>query len=209
LPCTDIEFAIGQRVRVTSNSATQIGIYNGALGSIHSFGFIKVSNLTKDNLNPNDAAYRLSLNRNLEQPIIYVQMDKLSIDPKKSNANLVNTQYSCDDDIPCLMPFSPLISDLSIKFENHKYYRHQYPLMPANATTAHKSQGITAFNGTVLDLAWNDFKAHGMAYVALSRNKVIQGMITLHILLATQFEISPKYKSAILNEYNRLRNLIF
>jgi hypothetical protein len=208
LPATDIEYAIGQRVRVTTNSATQIGIYNGALGTVHSFGFIKTTNLTNELLNPTDAAYKLSINRKLEQPIIYVQMDKLEVDSKKANALALHTQYSCDDEIPCLMPFSPIMSDMNIKFEGKKYYRHQYPLLKANAATAHKSQGITAFKGTVLDLAWNDFKAHGMAYVALSRNKVIEGMITLHNLLATQFEIAANYKTAILNEYNRLRNIM-
>ena len=34
LPSLNTVFAIGQRVRVTTNDGTQIGIYNGAMGTV-------------------------------------------------------------------------------------------------------------------------------------------------------------------------------
>ena len=75
LASTNIKFAIGQRVRMTQNLATQLGKFNGALGKILGFHFVEDKEMPKT-----IAAYRLSQQKRQENtPIIYVQLDKVKI----------------------------------------------------------------------------------------------------------------------------------
>jgi hypothetical protein len=211
LPALDVQFCIGQRVHVTENIATQLGIFNGAKGTIHSFGFVNPTRVTKESLNPSGAAYKLSVTHESEYPIIFVKMDKISIDHHKlSNPNAANAsnQYTCDNSVEGLLPFTLEPCTYAVSYKNKKYIRYQYCLLPANATTAHKSQGMNAHVGTVLDISINDFRAHGMAYTGVSRNTQAALMVSLHTLLPQQFHISKAYKEPIENEYNRLRRLM-
>jgi hypothetical protein len=222
IPEADIVYAIGQRVRVTINAGTQVGIYNGALGTIHSFGFMNTSAVQRELLDPHGAAPEIAISQKNEKPIIFVQMDNMAIDPnraakyktdcdgytedgKQHDKDLL--QYSCSDDTPRLIPFTILQSESCVKVRGGKYHRHQYPLLPAHATSVHKSQGITASNGSVIDISSTDFKALGMAYVALSRNKVVEDLHLLQKLTPSQFLINNKYKIAIELEYARLKSI--
>jgi hypothetical protein len=211
LHALDIQFCIGQRVRVTDNLATQLGVYNGATGTIHSFGFVNPAIVTEASLNPSGAAYQLSVTRDSEYPIIFVQMDKVSIDHHKQSKmdnSACSLEYSCDNSVERLLPFTLEPCKFTVSHQNKKYVRYQYCLLPANASTAHKAQGMTAHKGTVLDISINDFKAHGMAYTGASRNTKADNMVSLHTLLPDQFLITKTYKDAIQNEYDRLRNMM-
>jgi hypothetical protein len=136
IPDPDITYAVGQRVRVTLNLGTQVGIFNGAQGTIHSFGFLRTSSLQQSSLHPTGVAHIIAQHPS-EKPIIYVQMDKLEIDPQKraqfGNSTDYSLEFSCSDDVPRLIPFFPVQSDTSIRCQGNKYYRHQYYLMPSEA----------------------------------------------------------------------------
>ena len=143
LPPIEIEYVIGGRVRVSDNDGTQLGIYNGAMGTIHSFG-CKDSRITYHLLNPtNESIVDLSISQR-DGIIIFVQMDKMALSTKlKQNGERL--EYSCCDVVERLVPFAMKPSDIIINLPGiGKYRRFQYPLLPAQACTVHKSQGMTA-----------------------------------------------------------------
>ena len=198
IPEADITFAIGQRVRVTVNAGTQVGIYNGSQGTVHSFGFINTSSIQ---LHPDSLPHKVAQVQS-EKPIIFVQMDKMSIDPK------TQCEFSCSTEVPRLVPFFPIQSESAIRCQGNKYYRHQYALLPAHALSTHKSQGLTARNGTVLDIGPKDFHVPGMAYVGMSRNTCTETMVSMNTFHLRQFHLNPTYKAAIEAEYSRLAALM-
>jgi hypothetical protein len=216
LQAADISYAVGQRVRVTTNLGTQVGIFNGAYGTIIGFGFSNIA--TDQTMHPPGPAYKAALRTDCEKPIIYVQMDSLPDDPRKLKSNKdaaekgmemphAFTQYSCKKDTPRVIPFTLSESVTKIKSKGNLFHRWQYPLVPAHASTVHKVQGQTCSNGTVLDLPPKcKFKPLGLAYVALSRAKRAEHVVLLNRLYAEQFAIDPATKTEILNEYKRLKN---
>jgi len=142
LPPIEIEYVVGGRVRVSDNDGTQLGIYNGAMGTIHSFG-CKDSRMTYHSLNPtNESIVDLSISQR-DGIIIFVQMDKMALSTKfKQNGERL--EYSCCDVVERLVPFAMKPSDVIINLPGiGKYRRFQYPLLPAQACTIHKSQGMT------------------------------------------------------------------
>lgn len=99
-------------------------------------------------------------------------------------------------------------SSISIeKFEHHfkvcgrHIVREQFPLIPAWACTIHKVQGLS-FCKLALDIGSNIFEK-GMAYVALSRLRTLDGLLLL--------KFDPKVvvpPDDVLEEYERLRNFL-
>ena len=77
-------------------------------------------------------------------------------------------------------------------------YRTQFPLILAYAVTIHKCQGLS-LECALIDLSDKVF-ADGMAYVALSRLKSMEG---LHLVAFIPQSIKVNVKS--LKEVNRLR----
>ena len=162
LASTDINFAIGQRVRVTQNLATQLGIFNGALGKIIGFHFDEDKEMHEEWMNPkNIAAYRLSQHKRQQNtPIIYVQLDKVKNDITCEN------QSGGANIIPFFMEAN---SFACINTDGCKYTRKQYPLEPCSATTTHKSQGITAEFGVVFHPGDPKTSNFAHSYVSVSR----------------------------------------
>ena len=163
-----IEYVVGGRVRVPDNDGTQLGIYNGAMGTIHSFG-CKDPTMTYHSLNPtDDSIVDLSIfQRN--GVIIFVQMDKMALTNKLVNQHGERIPYSCSDTVERLVPFAMKASNVVINLPAiGKYRQFQYPLLPAQACTIHKSQGMTAHKGLVLHMKDIKFEM-GLAYVGLSR----------------------------------------
>ena len=79
-------------------------------------------------------------------------------------------------------------------------YRKQFPLILAYAVTIHKCQGLS-LNSAIIDLSNNVFSP-GMAYVALSRVRSLNG------LYLTDFDPSSiMVSTSCLEEINRLRSL--
>ena len=142
-PIVDINFIVGQRVRVLKNMATGLGIYQGALGTVNSFVFDDTKpRLSDQEMFPRKriAAHKLSTNgsRQGNLPVIMVQMDK------------VLGNISCDPGVPNLIPFTQVAHMRDLEHGGRSYHRSQYPLVPAQATTLHRAQGLTAHYGAVL-----------------------------------------------------------
>ena len=74
-----INFAFGQRVRVTQNLATQLGILNDALGKVVGFHFDEEKEMHEEWMNPTKIeAYRINQHKRQQNtPIIYVQLDRV------------------------------------------------------------------------------------------------------------------------------------
>lgn len=77
--------------------------------------------------------------------------------------------------------------------------RWQFPLLLSWAVTVHKVQGLS-LDSAVIDLGKTVF-ADGMAYVALSRVRTLQGVYLLHL----EGKSVRRVSKAVTNEYERLR----
>ena len=86
-----------------------------------------------------------------------------------------------------------------------KYRRFQYPLLPAQTCTIHKSQGMTAHNGIVLHMKNIKFEM-GLAYVGLSRAKNLADIYLLTMLHPNLFTSHAKKREDVHAEYRRLRD---
>jgi hypothetical protein len=204
LPPIEIEYVVGGRVRVADNDGTQLGIYNGAMGTIYSFG-CKDSRMTYHSLNPtNESIVDLSISSR-DGIIIFVQMDKMALS-NKLNKNGERLEYSCCDVVERLVPFAMKPSCVIINLPGiGKYRRFQYPLLPAQACTIHKSQGMTAHNGLVLHMKNIKFEM-GLAYVGLSRAKNLADIYLITMLHASLFTSHASKREQVHAEYDRLRS---
>ena len=118
-----LKLAVGARVMLRRNINIEVGLVNGAIGTV-----IAIS-----------------------ARCISVQFDHIN-DP-------------CD------------IEKVKTKFmvmKNYFVYREQFPLILAYAVTIHKCQGLS-LDCAIIDLSSKVF-ADGMAYVALSRVKLLLGL---------------------------------
>jgi len=164
-----LHLAVGSRVSVTKNLATNIGLFNGARGTVVAFGF---SGERPTNLTPTEEEAAMD---NLALPIVFCQMDG-GVDPNTGEkwGYTGDTIWSGVDRI---VPFVPMASLVRLK---GNWVRHQIPLRPCFAMTVHKSQSITAKEGVVfLPPARAPF-AMGLLYVAISRTfKCLENLIIL------------------------------
>ena len=143
MQASDITFVTSQRVMVKTNTGTQIGIYNGAMGTVVSFGFNGVArNISMCPRNRASRCYR----KEREHPIIYVQMDHI--------AKIGGVEISCSDNIDRLIPFAMQDSIASTTVGGTYWHRKQYQIAPANAITVHRAQGCTAKCGAVIKLRY-------------------------------------------------------
>jgi PIF1-like helicase len=209
MPPADIKFVIGQRVRVTKNLATQLGVYQGALGTIHGFLFDTSHDLNDQIMWPTGRIpnWKLALSKRQDNvPVVLVKMDKLRKD------------ISCVAGESRIIPFCQETHQVPITVRGNTYYRCQYPLLPAQATTMHKSQGLTASYGAVFQPNKTSAQSHfGLHYVALSRVTTIEKQQTppyydnltllTYPLQVGHFTSHPLIREYIHIEYNRLRKL--
>ena len=104
------------------------------------------------------------------------------------------------------MPDAPEVEAVAIKPVSAKFYgrqgvtlqRVQLPLLPCWAATIHKVQGLS-LDAAVIDLGSQVFE-EGMAYVALSRVRTLDGVALLD-LVADKIKTSQ----AAAQEMDRLR----
>ena len=193
LPKGDISFAINQRVRVTGNLGTQLGIFNGALGTIVGFSFDSKRDMCEEWMHPCMAVHKLATHkRQSNTPIIYVKMDKL----KASMTCLPNESN--------IVPFfmGDMVSH-SIVADGKKYKRKQYALEPCSALTTNKAQGVTAHDGVVFNPGNPCSLRFAHAYVALSRVTDIRKLVVLSILVTDHFNRYADL-NVIKAEYRRL-----
>jgi ATP-dependent exoDNAse (exonuclease V) alpha subunit len=182
-----LDLAIGSRVRVTRNIATQLGLFKGALGTVHSMAFKGKIPDDKMPTNPGVSICR-------EIPIVFVKLDHYK-------------GVSVSDDIPNLVCFSELPSITKLK---KIYTRHQLPLQLAHASTVHKFQGQTAKHPLILyppDIG--EYTSRGLEYVMISRPTTATDIFLMNPLRMDHFN-SHKYavqRNLITKEYTRLREL--
>ncbi len=197
-PPTTVDLAIGSRVRVTENLAIQLGIYNGALGTVVGFRFLKDIPSTEDEMMPKKTTLHKTRHANREIPVVLVQMDNETM--------YGNLQIDGMDNV---FPFTETLSFRTIP-KSGNYHRLQIPLELAHATTVHKAQGITAFNGAVADptpisnIRW---KTMGSEYVQYSRATSVDKVWSLSPVMFCHFNDNSPLRTLINNEYSRLRKI--
>jgi len=183
-----IDLAVGTRVKVTYNAATQIGLYNGAMGTVHSFGYVDEP--------PDQGTHQISLNS--EIPVVFVQMDL------DTRCTIDSSSVIGKVPIANLIPFCAIASDTKIK---NKYIRWQLPLRPAHARTVHSAQGMTAIHGAILypnALGAKHF-ARALEYVMTSRPTTNDDIYLMTPLTIDHFNYYDYQRACIRNEYSRLR----
>jgi ATP-dependent exoDNAse (exonuclease V) alpha subunit len=165
------------------NLGTQIGVFNGAIGTVVGFCFEKEREqvsipLVKD----------LRHHSNREIPVILVRMDQVTV---------------CETDI---LPFAAEIDEEHpLKTNGKIFYRKQLPLELSHASTVHKYQGLTAQHDVVIDPCRNPF-AMGLEYVALSRTRSLEKLHLIAPVHEKHFASKKFSKSLqmIHDEYKRL-----
>ena len=109
---------------VTKNLATQLGIYNGATGTVVGFGFHKA--VPEEHFPLIDTFHTL---KDREIPIVFVKMDKYT-----------GAQLSTDITKQNIVPFTESVNEVSLTVHGTHYIRWQLPLIVAYSITTHKSQ---------------------------------------------------------------------
>jgi len=183
-----IDIGIGCRVRCVRNKGTQIGIFNGAMGTVVGFCF---EQSLPQNLIPAVKDFAAQVDR--EIPIVLVQMDSLKGITTKDN----------------IIPFAAQIDDDNPLRTNGKvFYRRQLPLEISFASTVHKYQGLTAQHDVIVQPTRNPF-AFGLEYVAISRTTSLDKLHLLQQLEAKHFASKrfSKTLTSINEEYERFRSL--
>jgi hypothetical protein len=193
-----IDIAIGSRVRCTRNLATQIGIFNGALGTVVGFGFkgngptiaMPPSSRLQDFMDA-DSGYEI--------PVIFVKMDKVDA---TIDINPVEGQR-----IKGIIPFvAESTKDQTVKANGRSFHRIQLPLLLAHASTVHKFQGLTAVSDIVIEPAERVFVIR-RDYVALSRATDIERIFLSKQVRSKNFSSHSDKRQLVAREYCRLRSL--
>jgi hypothetical protein len=183
-----IDIGIGCRVRCVRNKGTQIGIFNGAMGTVVGFCFEKK---VPDIHMPLLKDFAEHVDR--EIPIVLVQMDSLKGLVTKDN----------------IIPFAAGIDEsYPLKTNGKVFYRRQLPLEISFASTIHKYQGLTAQHDVIIEPTSNPF-AFGLEYVAISRTTSLDKLHLLNPLLPKHFA-NKRFLSTlnlIHEEYDRFRSI--
>jgi hypothetical protein len=189
---THMDLQIGSRVRLTKNICVEMGLFNGAMGTVYSFVY-SGEGPASDMRKPTNFS-RLEYTER-ELPIILVRMDGIDniSDPSKSTF-----RYSCSNSVTRLIPIAPIVGQKAIKTN---YHRVQYPLAVAHARTAQSMQGYTAHHGVVVATGSMFFAGD---YVAISRAKSLEQVWLLHPLLSKNVTSHPTFRVSIEVEYARL-----
>lgn len=90
------------------------------MGTIHSFGFKRLELVSADRMWPSGRASEVAIDRRIEYPIIFVQMDDIAIDDR------TGIPISCRSDVEKLVPFCLEPASKKINSHGKKYIRYQY-----------------------------------------------------------------------------------
>lgn len=180
---------VGTRVRLIRNLFVEGGLFNGAMGTVWGFAYRG----SGPDLQRTRECYFGELEEyEREIPIVLVQMDG-------DDTSIT----SCSSSVPRLVPICELQSQGLVKGE---YHRHQLPILPAQARTAHSVQGYTARDGVVVDPGSQFFAGD---YTAISRATDIEKVILLRAVGPNDFNCVKRHKDyqlLVKNEYARLRS---
>jgi hypothetical protein len=185
-----IDLSIGSRVRCLKNKGTQIGIFNGAMGTVVGFCFEHCKSAVSTPLVKDFGSHATR-----EIPIVLVQMDSFKLVFTPSAGDIVPFAAEIDEDHP-------------LRTNGKVFYRRQLPFELSYASTVHKYQGLTANHDVVVEPCRTPF-AMGLEYVAISRTTSLARLHLVRPLEEKHF--SPKRFSAtfdlIHQEYARLKSL--
>ena len=197
-PLSYLDFQIGTRVRLTRNLCVQMGLFNGAMGTIYGFVYLGDGPTEENRMPTNFASLEYS---ERELPIILVRMDGEDDPDHPTDTTKSTFRYSCSKKVTRLVPISPQPGQGCIK---NDYKRLQYPLLPAHARTAHSLQGYTAHHGVVVHTGSTFFAGD---YVAISRAKQLNQVWLLSPVLPPYVTSHPDFRLKIDREYERLSAL--
>jgi hypothetical protein len=183
-------------VRLTRNISVELGLFNGAMGTVYGFVYKGPGPLTPEERVPK--CFSILEDDEREIPIILVRMDGID-DPLDNTKSTF--PYSCSNTVTRLVPITAMVGIGKIKSE---YHRVQVPILPAHARTAHSLQGYTANDGVVVESGSSFFAGD---YVAISRAKCLAQVILLRPALEAYFKSHNDYRKKVKDEYARLANV--
>ena len=187
-----IDLAIGSRVRCIRNKGTQIGVFNGAMGTVVKFVFNRPAPTSSSGpLSPRPKQNQFKHCTNREIPIVLVKMDNVQISLHRSTNGLLAFSAEPDKDRP-------------LKANGKIFYRTQLPLELAHASTVHKYQGLTAPSDVVVEPAERPFSM-GIEYVAISRTTKLESLHLLKCLRPKHFNSHSAKRNLVQREYERMR----
>ena len=202
-----ITIAMGARVRLTENIATDLGLANGTIGTIHDILIPDPSVIQRSSLYSRRIFVPPTVKE--KRPLILFRPDE----PTRELANHVFKGFGFD--IPAgVVPIDMTRSELDIDyfdslntFRTIKITRYQFPIALGYAITDYKCQGQTYTTG-VIDLAPVSGRSDpNSAYVMLSRFRSLHGL-----LIFSDFPIkvfNEKLPSPLVHELDRLERLNF
>lgn len=173
---------------------TNVGIYNGATGTVLKFGFRGQNIPCSSNTG---SLIEQVTSQGYQQPIVYVQMDSEQIPAEMTAIN----------GIPRVIAYAPVRRSFSKSAGG--YCRTQLPLAPCHASTVHACQGMTAKSpgGVVYEPPIGYPFAMALDYVALSRCQQQDDLMLLRALQVKGFMSHPLLRKKIKDEYVRLASL--
>ena len=209
LMLSHIDLYVGCRVRCTRNLSTELGIYNGRMGTVMGFVYQQPTITDADRKQLNRMKFSIMTAVQREIPIVLVQLDAPSSggsgdDKKEKKKKEKNNGISISAKTPWLIPFSPIDSMEQLIIGTNKYIRRQIPLLPAAARSIHSVQGLTAHNGAIIDPK-NGFYAG--TYVAISRATSLDNVYLTQPATANDFSHDSEFRQTVGLEYKRLRKL--
>jgi hypothetical protein len=142
---------VGCRVMLTRNVWTEVGLFNGAQGTVYDIGWASGADPLR------------------EPPVvIMVAFDKYDGPPY-----VVDGSELRDMKGRLVVPILRVQQDFNLK--GNTCSRMQFPLVVSYAITVHKSQSVT-LSQVVCDISAAEF-ASGLAYVAVSRASKLEGLM--------------------------------
>ncbi len=194
-----LDLAIGSRVRATRNACTQVGIYQGAIGTVVGFGFPPGTSQARIEAYCNCKNMNDGADQNVMPPFVYVQLDHAA-NPKSDKER---SFVSCFENMDGVVCFAPEKQEKSVD----GYIRFMPFLVLAFASTYHKCQGLTCRNGVVMSPPNARNSDLGLTYVGYTRVVQTEDLILLGPLVPSHFTSKQEQRSKIVAEYERLKYL--
>lgn len=172
---TELRLKIGIKYMITTNVNIKDGLVNGACGTLR---YIKLKNDAPE--------------------ILFLEFPKDVGGEAKAEINhtMANEKGFCNDWVPIRKVTNETSSDSS----NVRVFRHQFPLVPAEAMTIHKSQGQT-YDSVCVNLL-SSRATRQLWYVALSR---VTKLSNLYIIGKFKPPNAPKAEDPVQTELNELK----
>ena len=191
-----VMLVVGARVSLCYNLSVEVGLVNGAIGTVYDIIPFNYSNNNELEISQqlSVTSKDVAAEQNLRPFIVLVQFDE---------AYYSNDAPSLLDEIKRVVPIMSTASHYSfllhIPSKRIRVTREQIPLRLSYAMTVHKTQGLT-FSSILIDLA-SASRFPGGVYVALSRVRRLKDVHIIGARISLKCFIPNK---TLLEEYDRL-----